>query len=97
MNPAQVKAAGQSAESLGAQLPQGKIELNQATDQASAGLRGTATLAALDACTTSWNAVIDRLAADMDNQGRNLVTSADNVSTANGSVADSFRTINAQP
>ncbi|KDN85897.1 type VII secretion target [Kitasatospora cheerisanensis] len=78
MAPDELEAAGQTAGGVAERVPGETSRVLGASDDAEGGLRGWLTGSELDACTTEWKSILDKLSAEMDQQGDNLRQTAAN-------------------
>ncbi|MFJ5924013.1 hypothetical protein ACIQF6_15590 [Kitasatospora sp. NPDC092948] len=82
MNPDELDGAGQTAQVVAERLPSATTRVLGPSDSAEGGLRGWLTGSELEACTGAWKSTLDRLSAEMDQQGGNLHRTAANYRSA---------------
>ncbi|MGW6916830.1 type VII secretion target [Kitasatospora sp. NPDC054939] len=87
VQPTELEGAGRTAQKTAGDIPGETKDVLGASDRAEAGLKGFSTGAELNTCTDSWRATLDALAAEMDRQGGNLITTAQNYRKAESSNA----------
>ncbi|WP_073811970.1 type VII secretion target [Kitasatospora sp. CB01950] len=82
MEPDELDGAGQTATVVAERLPDATSRVLGPSDNAEGGLRGWQTGSELDACTTAWKSMLDRLSAELDQQGGKLRQTAANYRNA---------------
>ncbi|MGW4381255.1 hypothetical protein [Kitasatospora sp. NPDC004531] len=86
VDPEELDGAGVNATTAAERLPEAATRVAGPSDSAEQGLRGWLTGSELDACTTEWKMVLDKLSAEMDRQGENLHRTAKNYRDADQAV-----------
>ncbi|WP_280667410.1 MULTISPECIES: hypothetical protein [unclassified Kitasatospora] len=76
MSPDELEGAGSSAQTIAEQIPGEAKTVLAPSDQASSGLAGWSTGAALHDCTYGWQKLVDGLSGDMDGYGGKLIKMA---------------------
>ncbi|WP_143676660.1 hypothetical protein [Kitasatospora sp. GP30] len=78
MSPDELSGAGGSAQTIAEQIPGEFNAVLAPSDQASSGLAGWGTGAALHDCTYGWQKLVGGLSGDMDGYGGKLIKMAQN-------------------
>lgn len=86
MDPELLQANGRALRCVGQALPNELPALYRPSDAASAALGGWRTAAALDRCTAAWTERLKALAAELDDKGGRLVSTAAGYRDANAAV-----------
>ncbi|MFD8479691.1 hypothetical protein [Kitasatospora sp. NPDC059673] len=82
VDPDVLEGAGQTATVDAERMPGETSRVLGPSDSAADGLRGWLTGSELNACTTEWKSMLDKLSAEMDQQGGNLRQTAANYRNA---------------
>lgn len=90
VNPSELHSMGVAAQGVAAKIGPEVTAVLAPSDTAAASLTGWRTATALDACTTAWAACLRGLAAEVDSNGAKLITTAQNYSTAELGLSQSF-------
>ncbi|MDH6136357.1 hypothetical protein P3T37_005782 [Kitasatospora sp. MAA4] len=93
VNPDELEGAGQSAQGLAEQIPGETKNVLAPSDQASSGLAGWTTGAALHDCTYDWQKLLDGLAGDMDGYGAKLIQMAQGYQQSDQGAAADLRSV----
>ena len=78
VRPGDLEQAGHTAQQTARQIPEETKGVLSGSDQAEPGLRGWQTSRSLHDCTNAWKTLLDKLAAEIDRAGANLITTAGN-------------------
>ncbi|MFI6447353.1 type VII secretion target [Kitasatospora sp. NPDC050543] len=90
VKPGELKGAGETGKATAELIPGETKGVLGASDTAEAGLKGWTTGAELNSCTDSWRAILDGLAAEMDRQSANLISTAKNYEDTDAHAAGSL-------
>lgn len=92
VDPDELDGAGQTARVVAERVPDAAGRVLGPSDSAEGGLRGWLTGSELDACTTAWKSMLDRLSAEMDQQGEKLRQTAANYRSAEQAAGNAVAT-----
>ncbi|MCX4748761.1 type VII secretion target [Kitasatospora sp. NBC_01287] len=87
VHPDTLRAAGQNAQAVAGRIPDETKGIGPASDTGVAGLAGWESGQALHDCTAAWQTLLTTLSGQLDSQGQNLVTTAQNYSAIDSATA----------
>ena len=95
VRPGDLEQAGRTAQKTAAEIPRSIKSVLSASDHAESGLHGWGTAGALNDCTNAWKALLDKLSAETDRAGANLIATAGNYRGADQQVQRTMANVSA--
>ncbi|MCX5211033.1 type VII secretion target [Kitasatospora sp. NBC_00240] len=86
VHPDELRAAGKAVQETADRIPGETEEVLASSDRTEGQIHGLQTTAALNDCTDAWRSLLDNLHTEMNQQGQNLIHSAEDYQNANTSV-----------